>query len=143
VYEDIGVAGKWVFAFQASGESLFADRETIPIAKVFYLENGQKVSVDELVLTPASTTLNYRMYGEKENVYEYDVLFMVEDETGQKHNPAGASTAGRNSHIRLEVLDQKIEKLIITPYVISGKEGKEKTDYYRVLTEETFEVNLH
>lgn len=146
VYKDIGrssaIAGKWVFEFQASGESLFAERKSIPIGKEFLLDNGQRIIVDEIVLTPASTTLNYQMLSKEEYVYDYDVHFIVEDDAGKKYEPRSAITLGKNSHLRIEVLDEKITKLKITPYLISGKEGKEKTDYYKVLTEEAFEIEL-
>lgn len=146
VYQDIGMSsrvdGKWEFEFQASGESLFIERKVIPIGKEFLLENGQQIIVDEIVFTPVSTTLNYQMLSEEEYVYDYDVHFVVEDETGKKYDPTSASTLGKKSHIRFEVLDEKVMKLKLTPYLISGKEGQEKTDYHKVLSDEEFEIDL-
>ena len=146
VYQDIGISsrvdGKWEFEFQTSGESLLIDRKVVPISSEFSLENGQQIIVDEIVLTPASTTLNYQMLSEEEYVYDYDVHFVVEDETGKKYDPTSASTLGKNSHIRFEVLDEKVMKLKITPYLISGKEGQGKTDFHKVLNDEEFEVDL-
>ncbi|MBE1556259.1 DUF4179 domain-containing protein [Sporosarcina limicola] len=134
--------GKWSFEFTASAENLLTERKSIPIDKHFILENGQQIIVDAIVLTPASTTLYYQMLSEEKYVYDYDVHFIVEDVTGKKYDPVSASTSGEKSHIRFGILDEKITKLKITPYLMSGKEGKEKTDYYEVLTDEEFEINL-
>lgn len=143
VYKDVaGISGKWVFEFQTSGESLFAKAKTISIDKEFSLENGQRIIVDEIVLTPASTTLHYQMLGEREHDFDYDVHFRVKDEMGKQYGPTSGVTSSGNSHIRFGVLDEKVTELTITPFLISGKEGKEKTDYYEVLTDEAFEVEL-
>lgn len=144
VYKDIGgISGEWVFEFQTSGESLFAEASRISIQKEFSLENGQQFIVDEIVLTPASTTLHYQMLSEVEFDFDYDVHFIVEDETGKEYDPTSAATLSRNSHMRFGVLDERVTKLTITPYLISGKEGKGKTDYYKLLTDEAFEVELN
>lgn len=143
VYKDVGeISGEWAFEFQTSGASLFAEAKTISIGKEFSLENGQRIIVDEIVLTPASTTLHYQMLGERERDFDYDVHFRVKDETGKQYSPTSGVTSSGNSHIRFGVLDEKVTELTITPFLISGKEGKEKTDYYEVLTDEVFEVEL-
>ncbi|MEW9094320.1 MAG: DUF4179 domain-containing protein [Clostridiaceae bacterium] len=130
--------GKWVFEFTTSKDKLMAEVKTIPINKDFTLENGQEINVEDLRITPASTRINYKMLNGK----EYDVLFIVEDQEGNKLKLNSGHTLIENSYIRFDALDKDITKLKITPYVISGKEGKEKTDYYKVLEEEAFEINI-
>ncbi len=143
VYEDIGKkSGEWVFEFRVSGKSLFAEAKRVSISKEFSLTNGQQTVVEELVITPVSTTLYYQMFSEEKYVYDYDVHFIVEDETGKKYEPVSGVTAGENAHLRFGVIDDKITKLKITPYLISGKPGEGSSDYYEILTNEAFEVEL-
>ena len=82
------------------------------------------------------------MLSEVEYDFDYDVHYIVVGETGGKYSPTSAITFSRNYHIRFGVLDDKATKLTITPYLISGKEGKGKTDCYKELTDEAFEIEL-
>lgn len=142
-FEDIGqITGEWVFEFRVSGESLFAEAKKISINKEISLENGQQIIVDEVVLTPVSTTIYYQMFSDEKYVYDYDVHFIVEDEKGKEYEPVSGSTLGENSHLRFGAIDDAITTLKIAPYLISGKAGEGRLEYYKVLTDEAFEVEL-
>lgn len=145
-YEDLGrgVSDKeeWAFEFMASGESLLAESKTIPINQQFSLQNGQRVVVEELILSPVSSTLKYHIYSNKGMNYEFDVRLLVEDEMGKIYEPQEELTLAKGAYIRFEVLAEEISTLKITPFVISGKEGEEKTDYHEMLYKEAFEVKI-
>lgn len=133
---------EWTFEFTASGETLLAVSKTIPINQQFSLKNGQRVVVEELYLTPVSSTLKYRLYSNNDLDYEFDVRLLVEDEMGKIYEPQEELTLTRDAYFRFEVLEEDISKLKVTPFVISGKEGEEKTDYHEALNEEAFEVEI-
>jgi len=136
--------GKWSFEINSSPEKLISDMKTIEINKEFKLDNGQEIKVEDLIITPISTKLDYKMIKENKNdvTFKYDVHFKVEDESGNELKPVSGTTAAENSHLRFETLDDNIKRLKITPYVISGQEGEKKTDYYKVLYDEAFYVEI-
>ncbi|WP_461612859.1 DUF4179 domain-containing protein [Clostridium sp. Marseille-QA1073] len=154
VYENIRVntmlgkykhlPGKWSFEISSSPEKLISDMKTIAINKEFKLDNGQEIKVEDLIITPISTKLDYKMIKENKNdvTFKYDVQFKVEDESGNEFKFISGTTAAENSHLRFETLDDNIKRLKITPYVISGEEGEKKTDYYKVLYDEVFYVEI-
>lgn len=127
--------GNWSFKFTVSSENLLAERKSIAVEKHFTLKNGQEIIVDNIVLTPVSTTLYYQMLGEAE--YEYDVLFIVEDESGKVYDFISASTMGANDHIRFGMIDDDVKKLKITPYL-----NKAMSDDYEELLDKAFEIEL-
>lgn len=136
--------GKWSFEINSSLEKLISDMKTIAINKEFKLDNGQEIKVEDLIITPISTKLSYKMTKENKNdvTFKYDVLFKVEDESGNELKRVSGATASENSHLRFETLDDNIKKLKVTPYVISGQEGEKKTDYHKVLYDETFYIEI-
>ncbi len=154
VYENIQVntmlgkykhlPGKWSFEISSSPEKLISDMKTIAINKEFKLDNGQEIKVENLIITPISTKLDYKMTKENKDdiTFKYDVLFKVEDKNGNEFKFISGTTAVENSHLRFETLDDNIKKLKVTPYVISGQEGKKKTDYYKVLYNEAFYIEI-
>ena len=133
---------EWTFEFRASGEALLAVSKTIPINQQFSLENGQRVLVEELVLSPVSSTLKYHLYSNNDLDYEFDVRMLVEDGTGKVYESQEERTLGKDAYFRFEALAEDISTLKVTPFVISGKEGEEKTDYHEVLDMEAFEVEI-
>lgn len=133
--------GNWGFFLQTSAVKLLNNTQTIPVNKSFFLDNGQEIQVQELEVSPISTTIYYKIL----NGTEYDVLFQVQSSDGTMLNPVSATTATENCHIRFPKLNEEITKLIVTPYVITGKEGegdlkdaKEKLYLY----EERFEIEI-
>lgn len=138
------LSGKWSFEINSSPEKLISDMKTIAINKEFKLDNGQEIKVENLIITPISTKLDYKMIKENKDdvTFKYDVLFKVEDENGNELKPISGTSASENSHLRFETLDDNIKKLKITPYVVSGQEGEKKTDYYKVLYDEAFYVEI-
>lgn len=146
VYKELGRVdasdGEWIFEFTASGEALLAVSKTIPINQQFSLRNGQRIEVEELILSPASSTLKYHIYSNNDLDYEFDVLLLVEDELGKVYEPQEELTSAEDAYFRFEVLPEDVSTLKITPLIISGREGEEKTDYREVLSEETFEVKI-
>lgn len=146
VYSDVGrdslIKGDWTFEFMASGEALLAESKIIPINREFTLANGQRVEVAELIVSPVSSTLRYHIYSTNGLEYEFDVRFGVEDENGKIYEPTAENTLTEDAYFRFEVLTEEVSSLKITPFIISGKEGEEKTNLHHLLEEEAFEVNL-
>lgn len=143
VYRDIrlmshksSVKGEWGFSFKASGDKLKIETKTIPIHKHFTLQNGQRIEVEDLKITPASTKLNYKML----NGTELDVTFSAKDQNGNDLKPVSGHTLLKDSYSCFETLDDSVSKITFTPTVTSGEEGEKKTDYRKVLKEEAFEV---
>ncbi|WP_459499181.1 DUF4179 domain-containing protein [Bacillus sp. C1] len=143
VYRDISlmsqksfVKGEWGFSFKASGDKLKAETKTIPIQKHFTLENGQKIEVEDLKISPVSTKLNYKMLKGK----KLDVTFLAKDQNGNELKPMSGHTLVEDSYARFEKLDDSVTKITFIPTVTSGEEGEKKTDYKKVLKEEAFEV---
>ncbi|WP_243524785.1 DUF4179 domain-containing protein [Bacillus pseudomycoides] len=143
VYRDItlmshksSVKGEWGFSFKASGDKLKAETKTIPIQKHFTLENGQKIEVEDLKISPVSTKLNYKML--KGN--KLDVTFSAKDQNGNELKFVSGHTLLEDSYWRFEKLDDSVTQITFTPTVTSGEEGEKKTDYRKVLKEEAFEV---
>ncbi|PFD75019.1 hypothetical protein COL10_11490 [Bacillus cereus] len=128
--------GEWGFSFKASGDKLKAETRTIPIRKNFKLENGQKIEVEDLKVSPISTKLNYKML----NGTKVDVTFIGKDQDGKELKLDSGLTLSKNSYWRFEKLEDRVTKIILTPVLTSGEEGEKKTDYRKVLTEEEFEV---
>lgn len=143
VYRDISLKegnstwkGEWGFSFKASGDKLKAETKTIPIHKHFKLENGQKIEVEDLKVSPISAKLNYRML----NGTKLEVKFIARDQDGNELIPHSGLTLSKNSYWRFEKLEDNVTKIIMTPVVTSGEEGEKKTNYRKVLKEEEFEV---
>jgi hypothetical protein len=127
--------GKWSFEFTASGEKLMANRKSIPIDKHFILEDGQKVKVEELVLTPVSTRLNYKM----ENGTK-DLHFRFEDQNGMELQEFSAQTMGYNNYNRLVALENHVTKLKVIPYIYTDDAGVDSNE--KVLYDEIFEIDV-
>ncbi|MDM5190243.1 DUF4179 domain-containing protein [Bacillus sp. DX4.1] len=145
VFEDIHmmnddpmIKGEWGFSVKASGVKVMSDIKTIPIHKQFELENGQKIEVTDLKITPISTKLNYKI----SNKIDYHVFFDAKDQDGNKLEFTGGFTNEKNSYVRFEKLSDNVKKLIFTPDTMPVKERGEKTRYDKVLDEETFEVTI-
>lgn len=143
VFEDIHMrnndsmlGGEWGFSVKASGEKLMSDIKTIPVHKQFELENGQKIEVTDLKITPVSTKLNYKI----SNPIDYHVFFIAKDQNGKELRFKSGMIDEKNSYIRFEKLNDDVKKLIFTPDIMSVKAKGEKTRYKKVLDEETFEV---
>lgn len=127
--------GKWSFEFTASGEKLMENRKSIPINKHFTLEDGQKVKVEELILTPVSTRLNYKM----ENVTN-DLHFRFEDQNGMELQEFSAQTLGYNNYNRFVALENHVTKLKVIPYIYSDDAGGDRNE--KVLYDDIFEIDV-
>ena len=127
--------GKWSFEFTASGEKLMADRNSIPIDKYFTLEDGVKVNVEELILTPVSTMITYKM----ENLSS-DLHFRIEDQNGMELQEFSAQTSGYNNYNRFIALENNITKLKVIPYIYSDDAGVDRNE--KVLYDEIFEIDV-
>lgn len=125
--------GKWSFEFTASSEELMENKKSIPIDKHFTLEDDQKVKVEELILTPVSTKLNYKM----ENLTE-DVLFKLEDQNGMEIQEFSASTFGFSNYNRFVALEDHVTKLKVIPYIDFHDVDKDD----KVLHDEIFEIDV-
>ena len=127
--------GKWSFEFTASGKNLLAERESITIDKNFVLDDGQEVIVEDLIITPVSTTLYYNMKNVSTNVY-----FKIEDQNG--HELQGVSARGGNSSdnsMRFVAIEDHISKLKIIPYTESSIiEGRKMN----ILHDQAFEIDV-
>lgn len=130
------IKGEWGFSFKAYGDKLKTETKTIPIHKHFKLENGQKIEVEDLKVSPVSTKLNYKMM----NGTKLDVTFTAKDQDGKELKPVSGHTLAENSYWRFEKLEDSVTKIVLTPVLTSGEEGEKKTNYRKVLTEEEFEV---
>lgn len=146
VYRDIefsntedSIKGDWGFSFTASGDKLKADTKIIPIGKKFTLENGQKIEVEDLRISPVLVKLNYKMLNGK----ELDVKFLAEDQDGNALQAVSGLTLAKESYWRFGKLDESVTSITFTPELTSGEEGNQKTDYYKVLSEESFEVQVN
>ncbi|KOP80327.1 hypothetical protein AMS59_02730 [Lysinibacillus sp. FJAT-14745] len=122
--------GKWSFKFKASGENLIANSKKIPINHSFTLENGQNIEVEELILTPVSSKLVYKM----SNIVD-DVYFKIENE----HGEAIQETIGHHfrfeNYNRFEALEGG--KIKIIPFISKFDNSQEY-----MLTNEIIELDL-
>ena len=127
------IKGKWSFEFTASGEKLMADKKSIPINKYFTLEDGQKVTVEELIVTPVSTRLTYKMENNSN-----DLFFRIEDQSGRELQEFSARTSGNHNYNRFVAVDSHVTKLKIIPYIYSHDAGGDE----KVLYDEMFEIDV-
>ncbi|MEO4055171.1 DUF4179 domain-containing protein [Solibacillus sp. CAU 1738] len=121
--------GKWKFKFKASGENLIASTNRIPINHSFTLENGQNIVVEELILTPITSKLVYKMT----NISE-DLFFKIEDEYGEEIQEIGGRYSGLENYNRFAAIEGG--KIKIIP--ISYKEHKQEY----IHADEIFELDL-
>jgi hypothetical protein len=135
---DNAVSGRWVFEFTASKDALSEKVKMIPIGREFVLEGGQQITIENLRISPISTTISYTMV----NGTKYDTHFIVKDQDGKEIQLGSGQTMSKDNYLRGSALDKKTTKLQITPYLISGYEGEKKTDFRKVLEEESFEVDV-
>ncbi len=103
--------GNWKFNFKASGENLIANTKRIPLHHRFSLENGQNVIVEELVLTPISSRLVYKM----ENISK-DVFFKIENEHGEEIQALMAQQFHYENYNRFVALEGGKIKIIPVSY---------------------------
>ena len=135
---DNAVGGRWVFEFTASKDVLSERVKIISIGRKFVLDGGQEITIENLRLSPISTTISYTMV----NGTKYDTLFIVKDQDGKELNMTSGHSMGKDNYFRYNALDEKTTKLQITPYLTSGYEGEKKTDFRKVLEEESFDVDI-
>ncbi|KMK76535.1 DUF4179 domain-containing protein [Alkalihalobacillus pseudalcaliphilus] len=126
------IEGEWTFEFTASGENLMENRKSIPIDKYFTLEDGQKIEVEELILTPVSTGVNYKM----ENITT-DLYFKLEDQNGVELQEFSSLTMGYNNYNRFVALENHVTKLKVIPYIYSYNTGVET-----ILYDDIFEIDV-
>ncbi|MEH7122430.1 DUF4179 domain-containing protein [Bacillus sp. JJ1773] len=129
------IKGKWSFEFTASGEKLMAEKKSIPINKYITLEDGQKVTVEELILTPVSTMITYKM-----NDISNDLHFRIEDQNGMELQEFSARTSSYINYYRFIALENNITKLRIIPYIYSNDAGVDKNEV--ILYDEIFEIDV-
>ncbi|MFT4413319.1 DUF4179 domain-containing protein [Fredinandcohnia humi] len=129
------IKGKWSFEFTASGEKLIADKKSIPINKYFTLEDGQKVMVEELILTPVSTMITYKMEDISNELY-----FRLEDQNGMKLQEISGQLSGDINLNRFIALENNITKLRVIPYIYSNDSGVDKKEV--ILYDEIFEIDV-
>ncbi|MFF5997091.1 DUF4179 domain-containing protein [Lysinibacillus sp. KU-BSD001] len=122
--------GKWSFKFNASGENLIANSKKIPIHHSFTLENGQYIEIEELVLTPVSSKLVYKMSNIHDNVY-----FKIENDRGEVIQETMAQQFHFENYNRFAALEG--DKIKIIPVV-----AKEDRSEEYILTNEIIELDL-
>lgn len=123
--------GKWAFKFKASGKNLIASSKKIPINHSFTLENGQNIELEELILTPVSSKLVYKM----SNIY-VDVYFKIENEHGEAiQEILMAKQFHYENYKRFAAIEGG--KIRIIPIV-----SKEKHSQELILTDEIIELDL-
>jgi hypothetical protein len=143
-YRNIGfesgksINGKWDFKISANKDNLATEVRTIPLNKSLTLDSGQKILIENFKITPITATIHYTMTNGK----KYDLHFKVEDQNGNELKFFSGHTMSTNNYFRYNTLDESITKLKVTPFLISGYEGELKTDFKRILQEETFEINI-
>lgn len=125
--------GKWGFEFTATGEKLMKNRKSVPIYREFTLDNGQKVKVEEIILTPVSTRITYKM----ENVSS-DLYFKIEDQDGMELQEISGQSLGYENYNRFIALEHDARKLKIIPYILTDDDRKEQ-----VLYDEIFEIDVN
>ncbi|MDQ0233203.1 DUF4179 domain-containing protein [Metabacillus malikii] len=129
------IKGKWSFEFTASGEKLRADKKSIPANKYFILEEGQKVTVEELILTPVSTVITYKMEGISNDLY-----FRLEDQNGMKLQEFSRQLSSDININRFIALENNIVKLKVIPYIYSNEAGVDNNEV--ILYDEIFEIDV-
>ncbi|MEH7385416.1 DUF4179 domain-containing protein [Bacillus sp. JJ1521] len=130
------IKGQWSFEITASGEKLMADKKSIPINKYFTLTNDQKVTVEELVLTPVSTMITYNM----KNISN-DLYFRIEDQNGVELQELSGRISDYSSVIRFRALEENITKIRVIPYIYSNDTGVDRNE--EILYDEVFEININ
>ncbi len=111
------------------------NRKSIPIDKFITLEDGQEVKVDELVLTPVSARINYKMV----NVTT-DLHFRFEDQDGMELQEFSAQIMGYNNYNRFVALQNHVTKLKIIPYIYIDNAGGDRNE--KVLNDDVFEIDV-
>ena len=111
------------------------NRKSIPINKHFTLEDGQKVKVEELILTPVSTRLNYKM----ENVTN-DLHFKIEVPKWDGIARILGTNMGYNNYNRFVALEKHVTKLKVIPYIYSDDAGGDRNE--KVLYDDIFEIDV-
>lgn len=124
------VKGKWSFKFDASGENLMANSKKIPIHHSFTLENGQYIEVEDLILTPVSSKLVFKM-----NNIQEDVYFKIENEHGEEIQGTNGKYSGYENYNRFAAI--KGSKVKIIPVLL-----KEDRSQEYILTNEIIELDL-
>lgn len=133
---DKKIEGKWSFKFKASGENLIANSKKIPLHHSFTLDNGQTIELEQLILTPVSSKLDYKM----NNIYD-EVYFKIEDEHGVEIQQvsaqyAGSQYSGFESSNRFAAVEGG--KIKIIPVIL-----KEDRSQEYILTNEIIELDLN
>lgn len=105
------INGKWAFKFNASGENLLANSKKIPLQRSFTLENGQTIELEEIILTPVSSKLNYKMNNLQDELY-----FKIENEYGVEIQGISAQYSGFENYNRFAAI--KGSKIEIIPVLV-------------------------
>ncbi|WP_062106781.1 DUF4179 domain-containing protein [Bacillus niameyensis] len=123
--------GTWSFEFMASAENLMAHTKTIPIHHQFVTADGQKVEVDELILTPVSTKLSYIVNDPTED----EIYFKIEDDKGKELQAFFGSIGTKENYNRFIAIADDVQKIKLTPFI-----NMEKGEM--VMEDKSFEVDL-
>jgi len=133
-YTDTGkrVRGNWDdFEFAATGQRLMTKLRTIEINQKMFFEDGQEITVKDLVISPFSTTLNYSSVNGKEHI-----SFEIEDQDGNWQQPNRAPVLSEDSYNRFEQKSlEDASRLTITPVRLILETGT-----YEAFPDKAFEV---
>ncbi len=118
------IKGNWCFDFQASTETLLNQTRVISINREIKLDNGQeefKGVIDNLVISPVSTTLNYRCLSCNDDVSQ--IKFTITDHNGvklEKNSDLGSSSETQK---RFQPINEDVTALVITPCITRSQEN--------------------
>lgn len=128
------INGEWAFKFNASGENLLANSKKIPLQHSFTLENGQTIELEEIILTPVSSKLNYKTNNIQDQLY-----FKIENEYGEEiQQTFGSSSNYENNYENYNRFAAiKGNKIKIIPVLLK----EDRTQEY-ILTNEIIELDL-
>lgn len=125
------LGGTWSFEFMASAENLMANTTTIPIHHQFVTADGQEVEVEDLILTPVSTKLSYKVNDPTDD----DIYFKIEDDKGKELQTFFSSTGTNENYNRFIAIADDVQKIKLTPFI-----DKEKGEM--AMEDQSFEVDL-
>ena len=154
IFAKDGVEGNWTYKFASNKDKLVLVEKTIPINKNIAYDGDKKISIDNLKISPISTTLNFTMLNYEKTYYNrnHSIEFIVKDQDGKDLHWTSGNTMVENSFWKYDTLDKSITKLKITPvFVDFGQPTKvdensysydSKNEIRKVLDDQSFEIKI-
>ena len=143
--------GKWEFNFKASNEAINEVTKEININKVINLSNGGSISIDQLIMTPISTTVEFSTKNLSEDDLEkrMSVGCILEDQDGNTIEDIGTSDSYDYleskgiARARFKNLKKEVKSIKINPIMLFDLYYYEDNTYNKELKEHVIEMYIN